>query len=618
MNENEKDLDEMKSDGIVPDISGDEPKTDSTEESAKPEINNEWKFDGEAPTLADNFIDNGEIEISIPKAQPVPAPAAAPAAATVQKKPKIKNKDTLKFVFTAIIMVIVIAVLAFLGVRYYTVPNSNEKMNPGNVALTVGDTDVSIGMYNYYYSIITQNYIQYANYGYYQLDTTTDYSKQKTTDSNGKQTTWANLFVSDTVNQIQYITSYYEKAVKEGVTLTKDQKSSINEQLKSLKESASAADKSVDEYISETYGEHCGYATLKKMLEQCYIAENYFQKHQVETKVDEKEIDEYYKKNKDNYSEISFAYLQLPFEEKTKADVQKKAEKYASQIKNVKQMKKLIPTACKSLIDQYVSAGYFENAEECAKAIAESVETSITKSDTSFGADTAKWLFDSNTKKGECTSITDEENSIVYVVLKTGDPAVQDEEVYSVRHILITPESKSDSEDDSSSEDTQKEKKYTEEEWQAAEKEAEKILDEFNSGKKTEYEFALLAEKYSDDTESTSKGSSNIFGGLCAGSKLGQMVSPFEKWSIDKSRKYGDTDIVKSDFGYHIMFFINDTQYYKYQCETKIKQQKEDDFVKSASVKKHAGAMKKTKVAEPTAASDATSQADNQISNVQE
>lgn len=612
MNENEKDLNQMNSDGVISDVSGAAPEKDDDNQQIPKENNDEWKFDGEAPTLADNFLDNGEIEISIPKVQPVSAPAAITSAAPEQKQPKRKNKDTLKFVFTAIIMVIVIAVLAFLGVRYYTVPNSNEKMNPGNVAMTVGDTDVSIGMYNYYYSIITQNYIQYASYGYYQLDTNTDYSKQKTTDSNGKQTTWANLFVSDTVNQIQYITSYYEKAVEEGVTLTKDQKNNINEQLKSLKESASESDKSVDEYISETYGDYCGYATLKKMLEQCYIAENYYQRRQVEEKVNNKEIEEYYEENKDNYLEISFAYLQFPYEESTKAEVQKNAKKYASQIKNVKQMKKIIPTACKSLIDQYVSAGYFENAEECAKAIAESVETSITKSDTSFGEATAEWLFDSNTKKGECTSITDEENSIIYVVLKTGEPVVQDEEVYSVRHILITPESKSDSDEESSSDDTQTEKEYTEEEWQTAEKEAKKILDEFNSGKKTEYEFALLAEKYSDDTASTSNGNSNIFGGLCAGTKLGQMVSPFEKWSIDKERKYGDTDIVKSDFGYHIMFFINDTQYYKYQCETMIKQQKEDEFVKSAAVKKHAGAMKKTKIAEPTVASSDSSQSDAQ------
>jgi hypothetical protein len=44
--------------------------------------------------------------------------------------------------------------LHFFGVRYFTVPNSDEKMNPGNVALKVSDTPVSIGMYNYYYDSI--------------------------------------------------------------------------------------------------------------------------------------------------------------------------------------------------------------------------------------------------------------------------------------------------------------------------------------------------------------------------------------------------------------------------------------------------------------------------------
>ena len=34
------------------------------------------------------------------------------------------------------------------------------------------------------------------------------------------------------------------------------------------------------------------------------------------------------------------------------------------------------------------------------------------------------------------------------------------------------------------------------------------------------------------------------------------MVKPFEDWSFDASRKYGDTGLVKADFGYHIMFFV--------------------------------------------------------------
>ena len=35
-----------------------------------------------------------------------------------------------------------------------------------------------------------------------------------------------------------------------------------------------------------------------------------------------------------------------------------------------------------------------------------------------------------------------------------------------------------------------------------------------------------------------------------------KMVNSFSAWCFDSSRKAGDTAIVKSDFGYHIMYFV--------------------------------------------------------------
>ena len=100
--------------------------------------------------------------------------------------------------------------MAVLGVRYYTVPNGKEgeMLNPGGTALTVGETKVSLGAYNYYYSRIVQNYLNYANYGYYDLDSTKDYSKQYVTNSDGEKITWLQMFKDKTVDQIQYVTSY--------------------------------------------------------------------------------------------------------------------------------------------------------------------------------------------------------------------------------------------------------------------------------------------------------------------------------------------------------------------------------------------------------------------------
>lgn len=112
----------------------------------------------------------------------------------------------------------------------------------------------------------------------------------------------------------------------------------------------------------------------------------------------------------------------------------------------------------------------------------------------------------------------------------------------SVRHILICPEKTKDE----AGKDV-----ITEEAWEACRKEAQKILDGYlKSGKINEEAFAALAKEHTED------GGSKENGGLYAGFLKGKMVKEFEDWSFDASRKYGDTGLVKTTYGYHIMFFV--------------------------------------------------------------
>lgn len=580
------------------------------EETAAEEISAEeenpkqggWQFDGEAKTLTDAFIENNEIDIPLkpvqpPVAKPAPKPIIAPDEP--KKKKSRANKDLPKFVATAIIGVLVIGVLVFFGIRYYTLPNTNETMNPGNVAVTVGDTDVSIGMYNYYYTIISNQYISGGS-----VDTSVDYAKQKTTNAEGKEVTWAQLFVDTTLEQIQYITAYYEEAVEKGVTLTDEQKKTIDEQIESLKTSAGSAGTdgegvSVDKYISDNYGDYCGLATIRKMLEQCYIAETYFSQKSIDIKVTPEEVQAYFDKHKEDYQQIPYASLQIAYEstDKKAADkAVKDGEKYAKQIKSVKDIKKLMPKVCKDMLSQYISMGYFENEKEAVDALC---ETATTKSDSALPTAAVEWLFDENVKEGTVKSFNDTENSTVFVIMKTGALTVPEEEMYSVRHILIMPESDKKDEDGESTKDV----KYTDEQWKAAEKKADEVYQKYLSSDKSEFAFASLAEEYSEDVNSTSKGQGNSYGGSIV-TLLGQMTDSFEKWSTDDKRKYADTEIVKSEFGYHIMFFVEKTKTYLYDCEQQVHSEKEDEFVHSFVIKKHNSGMKKTKVAEPVSGTD--------------
>ena len=216
-------------------------------------------------------------------------------------------------------------------------------LNPGGTALTVGETKVSLGAYNYYYSRIVQNYLNYANYGYYDLDSTKDYSKQYVTNSDGEKITWLQMFKDKTVDQIQYVTSYYEAGQAAGITLTADQKKSIKEQMDSLKSSASEANQSLDDYIEKEFGDYCTAATLETVQEQAYIAENYYRHTLTRSNISDAEYNAFYKAHSKDYYNCAFAFIEMTYDTtsaETKAASVKKAKEYLTKIHSVKDMKR--------------------------------------------------------------------------------------------------------------------------------------------------------------------------------------------------------------------------------------------------------------------------------------
>ncbi|MCI6807845.1 MAG: peptidylprolyl isomerase [Clostridiales bacterium] len=112
-----------------------------------------------------------------------------------------------------------------------------------------------------------------------------------------------------------------------------------------------------------------------------------------------------------------------------------------------------------------------------------------------------------------------------------------DVNMVNVRHILIVPEEKND------------DGTYTDAAWTAAEQKAQALLDEWKAGEHTEDSFAFLAAENSADTGSASNG------GLYEEVYPGQMVDAFDAWCFDAARQPGDTGIVKTEYGYHVMYF---------------------------------------------------------------
>lgn len=143
----------------------------------------------------------------------------------------------------------------------------------------------------------------------------------------------------------------------------------------------------------------------------------------------------------------------------------------------------------------------------------------------------------------------------------------------SVRHILVIPEG--GTEDEETGETT-----YTDDEWAAALTKAEGILEEWKNGEATETTFGELANTHSED------GGSNTTGGLYEGIYYGSgMVEEFQNWAIDSARVTGDTGIVKTTFGYHIMYFVSGEQNWMRTAKTQLLAERTTALIEDASAR---------------------------------
>ena len=103
----------------------------------------------------------------------------------------------------------------------------------------------------------------------------------------------------------------------------------------------------------------------------------------------------------------------------------------------------------------------------------------------------------------------------------------------NVRHILISPTDENEAA------------------WTAAEEKAQSIYKKWQENEPTEESFSALAGENSEDPGSVENG------GLYENVYPGQMVEAFDNWCFDPARKSGDHGVVKTDYGFHIMYFVS-------------------------------------------------------------
>lgn len=143
------------------------------------------------------------------------------------------------------------------------------------------------------------------------------------------------------------------------------------------------------------------------------------------------------------------------------------------------------------------------------------------------------WASNADTKVGDTKVIeaADDKEYSKTAYMMASDMKLDESATKDVAHILIKAEKD----------------KATAEEKAAAKAKADKLLADFLAGEATLEKFEELAKDNNED-------SSCVYEGVTQG----QMVETFDAWTFDESRKTGDTGVVETEFGYHIMYFIGE------------------------------------------------------------
>lgn len=487
-----------------------------------------------------------------------------------QKEAKKNHLLTVAFV---VCMAVLLVVAIVIGVRQTI--TATGFMEKKTVALTVGDQKLSNAELNYYYMDAINSFI--SNYGSYAamfgLDTTKPLNEQMY-DADA-QTTWADYFMESAEENARSIYALCNAAGEAGYTLSEEAENSIDTTLSNMSAYATLYGYSeAKDYLQAIYGKGATEKSYREYYARSSLAQEYQQHYADGLSYSDADLRAKEAENFDAFSSFSFNTYYLSTSRfltggttdedgnTTYTDEERAAAAESAE------------AAAKELIaEKYDSVDALNEAIAGLSINADTTASSTTSANVLYSSVSSSyrdWVVDSARKEGDITyipssttSTDDNGNEVVtvngyYVVYFVGrDDNL--EPLSNVRHILAAFEG-------GTTDSTTNATTYSDEEKAAAKAEAEALLDEWKSGDATEDSFAALANEKSDDGNGTT-------GGLYEDiSRDSNFVAEFKNWALE-DHKPGDTGIIETQYGYHVMYYSGDTAYsYRdYQIESALR-----------------------------------------------
>lgn len=447
-----------------------------------------------------------------------------------RRRQEKKDKRTTTMYIAIIVAMIVVFILCSLY--------NNQNFRKNMTAVTVDGTHYSAAVLDFYYYSAYNSFVN--NYGDYLSYIGLDTSKNLKEQNYSEDETWDEYFRDQAVTSLIGAAAVYKQAQAAGFTLTDDQQTQIDSYYSSIEDYCKKSGITFDDYVHDIFGKYVSEDIFKEQTEISYISQLYNTEYKNSLTYTDDDIQNYYNENSKDIDNVSYEIYTADGSAKSTTDsdgnsVDPTDDEKAAAMSTASDTANAILARLEAGDDFATVAADYDSASYSAET------------DTSYstaGATIGDWLFDDSRAAGDTTVIEDTDKSCYYV-LKFESRGRSEYDTVNVRHILIEPEKTTLSSDDEGYDADVASKKA------AAKAKAESILAEYLAGDKTADAFGALAEKYSSDTGSASDG------GLYKDVYKGEMETAFNDWCFDSSRKTGDTGIVETNYGYHVMYFVS-------------------------------------------------------------
>ena len=482
---------------------------------------------------------------------------------TERQKAEQKEAKKLKLYTAAFVVVLAVLVVAALGVGITQAVSNSGIRERKSVAMTVGDETVSSAEMSYYFSDYCRNYYsQNSTFLQYIMDPTSPLDSQVYNPETGE--TWADFMLEMAQDNVRSIYALSSAAEAAGHTLSADEEAGIDDTISTMQLYAQLYGFSdLETYLKAMYGKGSTEESYREYCRRSTLANSYYNAYSESLSYDDAALREAEQDNYDAYSSFTYYSYYLSaskFLEGGTTD-ENGATTYSDEERAAADA--AAEAAVKTLTDpETITSPEALDEAIAALSINQGSETPVTstiyedKLYTSIDSDVAAWLAGSR-KEGDLTAIaktsvsTDDSGAEVttvsgYYVVWFISRNDNEEPLDNVRHILVAFEGGTT---DSNGVTT-----YSDEEKAAALAGAEDILAQWKAGDATEDSFAALAAENTDDTASAETG--GLYEDISPASSY---VTAFKEWALDSSRKPGDTGIVETEYGYHVMYYCGES-----------------------------------------------------------